>query len=151
MDIHLRGLQIVGMQARHINGLARIEKLCFSKPWSYDALAEELANPLAVYYVAELDNQTVGYAGMQHIIDEGYINNIGVDPAYRRRGIATLLLRKLDEYAVENGLKLLTLEVRRSNLPAVGIYLREGFDEQGVRPGFYQAPDEDALIMTKHY
>lgn len=151
MDDHLRRLQIVKMQAKHIEDLAAIEKLCFSKPWSYEALAEELSNPLAVFFVAEYDGKAVAYAGMHHIIDEGYITNIAVHPDWRRRGLATRLIQTLDGYASENDLALLTLEVRCSNEAAIGIYKREGFDEEGVRKGFYEFPKEDGLIMTKYY
>lgn len=151
MDDHLRCSHIVKMQARHIEELAQIEKLCFSKPWSYEALAEELSNPLAVFLVAEIDGKISGYAGMHHIIDEGYITNIAVHPDFRRIGIATMLVRELDEYARNAELALLTLEVRCSNKTAIGIYRQAGFEDAGVRKGFYDAPKEDALIMTKYY
>lgn len=151
MDDHLRRPQIVKMQARHIEEIAEIEKLSFSKPWSFEALAEELSNPLAVFLVAVIDGKTVGYAGMHHIIDEGYITNIAVHPDYRRRGIATALINELDNYARKKGLALLTLEVRCSNTVAIDIYRRAGFDEAGIRKGFYDEPKEDALIMTKYY
>lgn len=152
MDDHLRSSRIVRMQPQHIERLAEIERLCFSKPWSYDGLAEELSNPLAVFFVEEDENGVaVGYAGMHHIVDEGYITNIAVHPDFRRRGIATKLLQALDKYADESGLTLLTLEVRRSNTTAINLYKREGFDEEGVRRGFYECPAEDALIMTKYY
>lgn len=139
------------MQAKHIEALAEIEKLCFSKPWSYNSLAEELSNPLAVFYVAEIDGRTAAYAGMHHIIDEGYITNIAVHPDFRRMGIATALVRVLDSYAKDNGLSILTLEVRKSNAPAIKIYSDACFKEEGVRRGFYEAPKEDALILTKRY
>lgn len=151
MDDHLRCPQIVKMQARHIEEIAEIEKLSFSKPWSFEALAEELSNPLAVFLVAVFEGKTVGYAGMHHIIDEGYITNIAVHPDYRRRGIATALINELDAYARKGGLALLTLEVRCSNTVAIDIYRRAGFDEAGRRKGFYDEPKEDALIMTKYY
>jgi [ribosomal protein S18]-alanine N-acetyltransferase len=151
MDDHLRRLHIVKMQAKHIEDLAEIEKLCFSKPWSYESLAEELSNPLAVFFVAELNGKTVAYAGMHHIIDEGYITNIAVHPNFRGRGLASALVRVLDAYAGDNGLAMLTLEVRRSNTTAIGIYRNAGFDEEGVRRGFYDTPKEDGLIMTKRY
>lgn len=151
MDDHLRSLQIVKMQAKHIENLAEIEKLCFSKPWSYEALAEELSNPLAVFFVAEVGGKTAAYVGMHHIIDEGYITNIAVHPDFRRRGLAAALMRALDGYADENGLLMLTLEVRRSNDAAMALYRREGFEEEGVRRNFYEAPPEDGVIMTKHF
>lgn len=151
MDDHLRRLRIVRMQAKHIETLAEIEKLCFSKPWSYEALAEELSNPLAVFYVAEIDGKPAAYAGMHHIIDEGYITNIAVRPDYRGKGLGTSLVRVLDSYAHDNDLAMLTLEVRRSNKVAIAIYDKTGFDEEGIRSDFYEDPREDAVIMTKRY
>jgi ribosomal-protein-alanine N-acetyltransferase len=139
------------MQARHIEALAEIEKLCFSKPWSYNSLAEELSNPLAVFYVAEIDGETAAYAGMHHIIDEGYITNIAVHPNFRKKGLATALVRLLDSYAKNNGLSMLTLEVRQKNSPAIKIYSKAGFKQEGIRRDFYEAPKEDALILTKRY
>lgn len=151
MDDHLRRLRIVKMQAKHIEALAEIERLCFSKPWSYEALAEELSNPLAVFYVAEIDGKTAAYAGMHHIIDEGYITNIAVHPDYRGKGLGTSLVRVLDSYAHDNDLAILTLEVRKSNKIAIAIYDKIGFDEEGIRNYFYENPREDAVIMTKRY
>jgi [ribosomal protein S18]-alanine N-acetyltransferase len=151
MDDHLRRPRIVTLQAKHIEDIAAIEKLCFSRPWSYEALAEELSNPLAVFFVIEQDGKTVAYAGMHHILDEGYITNIAVHPDSRRQGLATALVRALDEYADKNDLARLTLEVRASNSAAIAIYRHAGFDEEGVRTGFYEDPIEDALIMSKYY
>lgn len=152
MDHHLRRSQIVKMQAKHIEDLTAVEKLCFSKPWSYESIAEELSNPLAVFFVAEDENGKVtGYAGMHHIVDEGYITNIAVIPDCRRHGIGKLLVRTLNSYAEKNGLALLTLEVRCSNKIAIDIYKEEGFDEEGIRRAFYDLPVEDGLIMTKYF
>ena len=151
MDDHLRRPEIVPMQPRHIEEIAAIEKLCFSRPWSYEALADELRNPLAVFFVAERDEKAAAYAGMHHILDEGYITNIAVHPDYRRQGLATALVRALDRYADENDLNRLTLEVRASNSAAIDIYRRAGFDQEGVRTGFYDDPIEDGLILSKYY
>lgn len=151
MDDHLRCLRIEKMCANHIEEIVEIEKLCFSRPWSYEALAEELSNPLAVFFVAVIGSRVVGYAGMHHIIDEGYITNIAVHPDFRRNGIATALVEKLDAYAKKECLSMLTLEVRQSNAAAINIYKRAGFDSEGLRKGFYDAPKENAVIMTKYY
>lgn len=96
MDTHSRhapavpppGIAIVPMHPDHLDSLADLESLAFSTPWSYDALAEELQNPLAVFLVAEdVDAESaVGYLGMHHILDEGFIANLAVHPAYRRAG-----------------------------------------------------------------
>lgn len=144
-------LRVVPMEAGHIPALAAIERLCFSAPWLPRMLEEELHNPAAVFRVALLDGVPAGYAGMTHVCGEGYIDNVAVHPDCRRRGVASALLGCLDRYARARGFSLLTLEVRVSNLPAIRVYERAGFARQGVRPGFYDRPREDAAIMTKFY
>lgn len=144
------GMMITPMHADHLDSLADLESLAFSIPWSYDALAEELQNPLAVFYVAEdVDAESaVGYVGMHHILDEGFITNVVVHPAYRRRGIATALLAELETYGKAHDLTRITLEVRASNQKAIALYEQMGYEKEGVRPGFYDSPKEDALIYS---
>ena len=158
MDTHSRhapavpppGIAIVPMHPDHLDSLADLESLAFSSPWSYDALAEELQNPLAVFLVAEdVDAESaVGYLGMHHILDEGFIANLAVHPAYRRQGIARSLLREAQEYAEAHDLARLTLEVRASNVPVIALYEGMGFTRDGIRPGFYDSPKEDAAIYS---
>ncbi len=154
MDAHSTkppaGIMIVPMHADHLDDLADLESLAFSKPWSYEALAEELQNPLAVFYVAEdvEAESAVGYLGMHHIVDEGYITNIVVHPAYRRKGIAGSLLREAMEYAEAHDIIRITLEVRVSNADAIALYETCGFEREGVRPSFYSSPKEDAYIYS---
>ena len=158
MDTHSRhapavpppGIAIVPMHPDHLDSLADLESLAFSTPWSYDALAEELQNPLAVFLVAEdVDAESaVGYLGMHHILDEGFIANLAVHPAYRRQGLARSLLREAQEYAEAHDLARLTLEVRASNVPAIALYEGMGFTRDGIRPGFYDSPKEDAAIYS---
>ena len=138
------------MHPDHLDSLADLESLAFSTPWSYDALAEELQNPLAVFLVAEdVDAESaVGYLGMHHILDEGFITNIAVHPAYRRQGIARALIREAQDYAEAHDLTRLTLEVRASNAPAIALYEGMGFTYDGIRPGFYDSPKEDAAIYS---
>lgn len=151
MEEQGQSITVVPMQPCHIEELERLEKECFSTPWSFDALVSELSNPLAVFRVAEIGGRVAGYVGMQHIVDEGYICNIAVFPQFRRLGVATRLMETLDEYAKENDMVSISLEVRESNVSAQQFYDKFDFEVVGHRKNFYSNPTEDALIMTKTY
>ena len=137
------------MSLATVQAVEALEQECFSNPWSLDALAEELSNPTAVFYVAELGGQVVGYAGMHHIIAEGYITNIAVAVHCRRRGVASALLDALLDYARQNDMQMLTLEVRPSNDSALALYTAFQFSQTGRRKNYYKGPTEDALILTR--
>ncbi len=142
-------MAIVPMAAAHIAAIAALEERCFSTPWSAAALAEELDNPHAVFRVAvDADGRVLGYAGMHHIGDEGYIDNVAVDPAARRQGVARRLMAELEAYGREHALYRLTLEVRASNAAAIALYAGAGYVCDGVRPHFYRKPPEDAAIYS---
>ncbi len=135
---------IVPMAENHLPALAELESLCFADPWSESALREELGNPCARFLVALYDGEIAGYLGCHHIAGEGFIANIAVFPAYRRRGIA----RALVQAAQAKPLSRLTLEVRASNEAAIALYRSLGFVEDGVRPHFYSHPTEDAVLYS---
>ena len=79
--------QLVPMTIELIPQIAELERLCFSKPWNEQMLAEELDNPTASFIVAVGDNgQVLGYAGISVIAGEGYIDNVAVREEYRRQG-----------------------------------------------------------------
>ena len=142
-------ITIEAFSAAHIKDISELETLCFSDPWSTDALAEELTNPCAHFLTALDKNVVVGYIGCHHVAGEGYIANVAVHPQHRRRGIA----RKLVCTAIKQGsaLSRLTLEVRESNAAAIALYESLGFVKDGVRPRFYAHPTEDACIYSYYY
>ena len=127
-----------------------LEELCFSLPWSRAAFLPELDDPACCWLAAMTDGVLAGYAGMRTVLDEGYISNIAVDPALRKRGIGGALVEGLIREGKRRGLSFLTLEVRISNREARRLYERMGFREAGLRPGYYEKPREDALLMTRY-
>ena len=143
-------LKIVSMEARHLNALDQLEQACFAAPWTRAGLAAELCNPGAVFAVAELSGEVAGYAGMNCVLDECYVDNVAVFPQYRRRGVARALMQRLITAARERSAAFVTLEARTSNTGAILLYESLGFREAGRRPGFYSNPKEDALILTKY-
>lgn len=143
-------LKIVPMEAQHLDALEQLEQVCFSAPWTRDGLSAELRNPGAVFAVAELNGIPAGYAGMNCVLDECYVDNVAVFPQYRRKGIARALMQRLIEAARGRNAAFVTLEARTSNTGAILLYESLGFREAGRRPGFYSNPKEDALILTKY-
>ena len=142
---------IVPMAQSHIDAIAAIEQACFSEPWSAAALAEELDNPPAVFLAAVEGETVLGYVGMHHVVDEGFITNVAVFPAARRRGVARALLADLAQYAAAHNLYRITLEVRVSNAAAITLYEGAGYVRDGVRPAFYRDPTEDAAIYSLYF
>ena len=145
-----RNVRIVPMTGEHLQALEKLEKICFSRPWSGDMLKEELENDCAAFLVAEdpQSAEVLGYAGLLVAADEGYITNVAVFPEYRRQGIAGELIKVFLRFARAHHLAFLTLEVRPSNAAAIALYEGFGFREAGRRRNYYDLPREDALIMT---
>lgn len=145
-------VQIVPMTADHLDEIAALERVCFSDPWSRNMLAEELDNALSAFLVAlDAAGKVVGYAGLQVILDEGYILNVAVAPERRRQGIAGKLLQVFLDFAQGNRLSFLTLEVRASNYAAIALYGSRGFRGVGRRKNYYEHPREDAILMTREF
>ncbi len=139
------------MTAAHIPAVAALEEACFSSPWSAAALADTLVSPQAVFFVAVEGDAVLGYAGLHHIGDEGYIDNVATAPAARRRGVGRALLAAFDAYGRTHSLARLTLEVRVTNEAAIALYTAAGYVLDGVRPRFYTKPTEDAAIYSYYF
>ena len=151
MDTRMH-VRIVPMNADHVDEVAELERICFSTPWSRNMLLEELDNALSAFLVALDDSGRVaGYAGLQVVLDEGYITNVAVRPDCRKQGIAGKLLQVFLDFAQGNRLAFLTLEVRASNYGAIALYGSRGFRSVGRRKNYYEHPKEDAIIMTKEF
>ena len=145
-------VRIVPMNADHLDEIAALERVCFSAPWSRAMLAEELDNACSAFLAAlDEDGRVVGYAGLQVVLDEGYITNVAVRPEDRQKGVASQLLKVFIDFARGNHLAFLTLEVRPSNTAAIVLYGRHGFRTAGRRKNYYEHPKEDALIMTLEF
>lgn len=142
--------------AEDIDDMTELDATCFSAPWSRASFEAELTtNRLAWYLVAEemgtdLEGQAgliIGYAGLWAIEDEGHITNVAVHPDYRRMHLGSILVDTLIAETRKEGLKRFTLEVRVSNQAAIALYQKFGFVSAGLRKGYYEDNNEDAMIM----
>ena len=134
------------MTFEDVKTVAQIEKECFSLPWSEASFEDSLAREDTVFLVCE-DQIVVGYIGMYLSFEEGEITNVAVTPSYRQRGCGNLLIQAIKEEAKARAAESVILEVRVSNVPAISLYKKHGFEEIGIRKNFYEHPSEDAIIM----
>ena len=129
--------------------ISRLEEETFSMPWSASSFLEMISKEDARYYVAEKDGKILGGCGVLMIAGEGNITNVVIAPEARNQGIGTAMLRHLMAEGDQEGLTAYTLEVRISNVAAIHVYEKLGFESAGIRPGFYEKPVEDAIIYWK--
>ena len=108
-------INITDLRSEDVEKVAEIEKMCFSKPWSENSFKNALNDSNSKFFVARLGSDIVGFSGMYIAAGaEGYVYNIAVNPLFRKKGIGTILTKKLINYAKENNLEFLSLEVRLS-------------------------------------
>ncbi len=135
------------VEPEHIAEIARLEKLCFSCPWSEEQLKTQLKEG-HIFLAALEGEQLLGYIGLMYVLDEGYISNVAVSPQRRGQGIGQALIAELERLSREKELSFMTLEVRESNLPAIKLYEKRGFSRVGLRKNYYDSPRENAILMT---
>ena len=126
-----------------------LQTTSFTNPWTAEALRWELEHsPVSrLYVLRDEEGVALAFCACWLLVDELHINSLAVAPGRRRAGIATGLMREVLRAAREEGAARATLEVRRSNEAARGLYERLGFVVEAIRPDYYTNPLEDALIL----
>jgi len=146
----INNIEISRLSLDDIDDLMAVEKLSFTIPWSREAFIEEITNnKFARYIVAKVNGKAIGYAGFWKVFDKGHITNVAVHPEYRRIGVGFLLVKSLIDMAEEENITRMTLEVRKSNIPAQNLYAKFGFKVEGFRKEYYADNKEDAIIMWR--
>ncbi|SHN35197.1 ribosomal protein S18-alanine N-acetyltransferase [Gracilibacillus kekensis] len=141
-------VQFRKMKESDIEAVRNIDKQSFPKPWPEDIYYEELKNNnYAVYFVAIVDDNIVGFCGCWMILDEAQITNIAVDPSYRGKGYGQGLFQYVINYGIAHGIRLLSLEVRVSNIVAQRMYKNFGLQPGGIRKNYYTDNQEDAIVL----
>lgn len=137
------------MKFEDIDRVDEINKLSFSNPWNRESFERELSsNRIAHYFVAEYENQIIGFVGFWIIFQEAQITTIAVHPNFRGKKVGEKLLDFVIDYCTKNSVKNIILEVRISNTIAQNLYYKKGFKKIGVRKWYYK-DGEDALVMVK--
>ncbi len=134
----------------HLDNIMKIERVSYPNPWPSSVFVEELQHRWSTLwgFFPPGMQVPVGFLLFWEIYDELHVLNLAVHPDYRQNGLAKSLLTSLLEYGRRKNFKFVTLEVRRSNIPALNLYRQLGFQMVGVRKGYYCDNNEDALIMA---
>jgi len=127
-----------------------IERASFAKAWTRSNFEHELLeNPHALNLVARVSGNVSAFLCAYLVAGELMVNDLAVDPAFRRHGLARALLRHAIEAARARGCRRATLEVRPTNAPALALYGGFAFEIVGRRPGYYTDTNEDALLLAR--
>lgn len=137
------------MQEGDVKQLARLEQDIFTDPWSEQNLLDLLEKDYCLYYVAVYEEMIIGFAGLVQMDTEADIDRVMVKKDFRGKGVSSILMEKILDEGTRLGIRDFTLEVRAGNEAAIGLYSKFGFQSEGIRPGFYSKPTEDALIMWR--
>jgi ribosomal-protein-alanine N-acetyltransferase len=138
------------LDAADLDLVEAIERESYRTPWSRSMFDAELRKPSSLALGAFTENDAlVGYAFVSRYVDAWHVMNVAVADAFRRRGIASALLGRLFEVTESDSRRGYTLEVRVSNVGAIQLYERLGFERRGIRRGYYTDNREDALIMWR--
>lgn len=121
-----------------------IHKQCFENGWSEKEFLSLLNLPTSRLWMNEK-----GMLLCSHVADEMEILTFGIIPKYRRQGLGKQLLNQMFEYAKENKINEIFLDVAEDNIPAIKLYEKMGFEFTYRRKGYYQNGKTDALIYTK--
>jgi [ribosomal protein S18]-alanine N-acetyltransferase len=141
-------VRMAPMTLDDLDEVMAIERASFQTPWSRGAFRYELTqNRVARSLIVRVERQLVGYLCLWEIGHEIHITNLAVHPAFRRRGVARALLGRVLEDARHTRVELIFLEVRPTNIEALGLYESFGFKVIGRRKGYYFDTGEDALVM----
>lgn len=136
------------MTLEDLDDVLAIERASFQTPWSRGAFRYELTqNRVARCLVARWGRRLVGYLCFWEIGHEVHVTNLAAHPDLRRRGVARALLSAVLDDAKGRAVSLAFLEVRPTNVEALGLYERFGFRVIGRRKGYYFDTGEDALVM----
>jgi len=144
MSAHLREVTPADVDA-----IVRIEQRVHAHPWTRGNFVDAFISGY-VCKVYEEGNEVIGYAVIMPAVDEVQLLNISIAAEHQRRGLGRKLLLELFAVARGMGMRRMLLEVRPTNVAALGLYRAIGFCEIGRRRGYYPSDNngrEDAIVM----
>ena len=133
----------------NIDEIAEIDRLSFSEPWVKQFFLKSSEDENYLFFIEKECGNIAGFVMVLKLAGDCEIVRIAVLPEYRRKGIAEKLVEKVAKYGSGENMENIFLEVRAGNSSARALYLKCGFEECGVRKGYYNNPKEDGVVMRK--
>jgi len=143
----MEDIEVSYMTKTDVDSISKILQSEFDDFWNVNILESEILNPESIYIIAKRNNEIVGFAGIWDDTYNMHITNIAVKKSYRKKGIGSILLKKLIQITKEKSKESITLEVNELNEVAINLYLKNNFKILGKRKKYYNGVD-DAIIMT---
>ena len=142
-------MRIRKMRQSDLASVLAIENANYQFPWSEGVFKDCFKANYSCWVCAE-DEKILGFGIASIAVGEAHILNINIDPAEQNQGIGRKMLKNLIAVARDHKVETVFLEVRPTNLPAIALYNSMGFNEIGIRKGYYPAENgrEDALMMA---
>lgn len=142
------GCSIALMKEEDVPAVAALSKRCFSLPWTEDGYRLEMRKPGSICLSAWVEEALAGFLCASSVLDEAELCLIATVPELRRQGIAGALMEPFLTLCREREIAVVHLEVRASNTAAAALYRRYGFQQDGLRKGYYRLPSEDAVLYS---
>ncbi|MDA0710636.1 MAG: ribosomal protein S18-alanine N-acetyltransferase [bacterium] len=142
------GVALEPMEPIHLDGVVALERQVFSNPWTQIDFQSALTHNNAYCRVVTFRGKRVGYAVGFWIAKEFHLADFAIHPEWQRQGLGRQTLAKVCQEVAELA-RVVSLEVRISNVPAIEMYKQSGFQTMAIRKAYYTNPEEDALVMLK--
>lgn len=144
----MNGIYIQKLNIKDIDNVLNIEKSHNISILSKKIIEDDLKSDNNYYIIAKENDLIIGYIGISYVLDTADIISIVVDKKYSRKGVASSLLEYIYNFCKEKNITKIMLEVRKSNISAQQLYLKQGFKQISIRKKYYDNT-EDALIYEK--
>lgn len=141
--------QLVLLDEAWLASVCELEPQCYANPWSSSLIRGEFSKEISLRLGLVQEDQLLAYAFSHVFCQQIHVLNFAVAPEFRGCGLATLLLSHVLRYGVREGLEQALLEVRPSNIAALHLYARFGFQRVGVRRNYYRNNGEDAILLER--
>ena len=141
---------MIEINSNELEDIIEIENEVFNYPWTRQIFLEELNNKFTHASLIKDNDKIIAYGFISILYENGDIDNIAVSSSYQGKGYGNKVLNELTNIAKENKVENILLEVRVSNVKAINLYKKNGFEIIRIIKSYYQDNYEDAYQMIKH-